>query len=82
MFYVVETIDYIIKKIYENKIVKPMCKIKLFFCRCLDKLTKDYVFSVNEKQVRQNECCPMDAGISVIMSGIDIKRMEKDCGGT
>ena len=35
-----------------------------------------------KKQVRQNECCPMDAGISVIMSGIDIKRMEKDCGGT
>ena len=24
----------------------------------------------------------MDAGISVIMSGIHIKRMEKDCAGT
>lgn len=35
-----------------------------------------------KKQVRQNECCLMDAGISVIVSGIHIKRMEKDYAGT
>ena len=34
-----ETIDYIIKEIYENKVIKPMCKSKLIFRRLLEKLT-------------------------------------------
>ena len=44
-----ETIDYIIKEIYENKVIKPMCKSKLIFRRLLEKLTKKTkktVFSV------------------------------------
>ena len=28
---VTEIIDYIIKQIYENKVIKPMCKSKLIF---------------------------------------------------
>ena len=40
-----ETIDYIMKEIYENKVIKPMCKSKFVFRRLLKKLTKT-VFSV------------------------------------
>ena len=76
---VIETIDYIIKEIYENKVIKPMCKSKLIFRRLLEKLTKNCVFSVNDKLVKQVEGCPLGGAISVIMSGIHMKRMEKDC---
>ena len=34
---------------------------------------------MNDKLVKQIEKCPMGAAISVIMSGIHMKRMEKDC---
>ena len=54
-----ETIDYIIKKIYEDKVIKPMCKSKLIFRRLLEKLTKNCVFSVNNTFVKQMEGCPM-----------------------
>ena len=74
-----ETIDYVIKEIYENKVIKPMYKSKLIFRRLLEKLTKNCVFSVNIKLVKQVEGCPMGGAISVIMSGIHMKRMEKDC---
>ena len=74
-----ETINYIIKEIYENKVIKPMCKSKLIFRRLLEKLIKNCVFSVNDKLVKQVEGCPMGGAISVIMSGIYMKRMEKDC---
>ena len=58
-----------------------MCKIKLTFCCPLKKLTKNCVFSVNDKLVKQVEGCPMGGAISVIVSGIHMKRMEKDCVG-
>ena len=58
-----------------------MCKIKLTFCCPLKKLTKGCVFSVNDKLVKQVEGCPMGGAISVIVSGIHMKRMEKDCVG-
>ena len=48
-----ETIDYIIKEIYENKVIKPMCKSKLIFRRPLEKLTKNCVFSVNDTLVEK-----------------------------
>ena len=67
------------KEIYENKVIKPMWKSKLIFRRLLEKLTKNCVFSVNDKLVKQVEGCPMGGTISVIMSGIHMKRMEKDC---
>ena len=50
-----------------------MCKSKLIFRRLLEKL------SVYEKLVRQIEGSLMAGAISVIMSGIHMKRMEKDC---
>ena len=67
------------KEIYENKVIKPMWKSKLIFRRLLEKLTKNCDFSVNDKLVKQVEGCPMGGAISVIMSGIHMKRMEKDC---
>ena len=73
-----ETIDYIIKEIYENKVIKLMCKSKLIFGRLFEKLTKNCVFSVNDKLVKQIEGCLMGGAISVIMSGIHMKRMEED----
>ena len=51
----------------------------MIFRRLLEKLTKNCVFSVNDKLVKQIEGCPMGGAISVIMSGIHMKRMEKDC---
>ena len=65
-----ETIDYIIKEIYENKIIKPMSKRKLIFRRLLEKLTKNGVLSVSNTLVKQVEGCLMGGAISVIMSGI------------
>ena len=74
-----ETIHYIIKQIYENKVIKPMCKSKLIFRRLLQKSTRNCVFSVNDKLVKQIKRCAMGGAISVIMSGIHMKRMKKDC---
>ena len=61
-----ETIDYIITEIYDNKLIEPMCKIKLIFRRLLEKLTQNCVFSVNNKLVKQVDGCPMGGTISVI----------------
>ena len=55
-----------------------MCESKLIFRRILEKLNKNCVFGVNNTLVRQIEGCPMSGVISVIMSGIHMKRMEKD----
>ena len=56
-----------------------MCKSKLIFRRLFEKLTKNCVFSVNDKLVEQIEGCPMGGAISVTISGIHMKIMEKDC---
>ena len=55
-----------------------MCKSKLIFCRFLEKLTQNCVFSVNNKLVKQVDGCPMGGAISVIMSGIHMNRLEKE----
>ena len=55
-----------------------MCKCKLIFGRHLGRLTKNCIFSVNDKLVKQIEGCPMGADISSMMSGIHMKRMQKD----
>ena len=68
-----ETIDYIIKEIYENKVIKPMCKSKLIFRRLLEKLTKNCVFSVNDKLVKQVERCPMGGAISDCVAPLNPK---------
>ena len=74
-----ETIDYIITEICDNKVIERMCKSKLIFCRLLEKLTQNHVFSVNNKLVKQVDGCPMDGAISVIMSSIHMNRLEKVC---
>ena len=74
-----ETIDYIIKEIYENKVVQPMCKSKLIFRHLLEKLTKTCAFSVNGTLLKQIGGCPIGDTISVIISGIHMTRMEEDC---
>ena len=56
-----------------------MYKSKLIFRRLFEKLTKNCVFSVNDKLVKQIEECPMGGAISVTMSGIHMKRMENNC---
>ena len=53
-----------------------MCKSKLIFRRLLEKLTQNYVFSVNNNLFKQVDGCPMGGAISVIMSGIHMNRME------
>ena len=74
-----ETINYIIKEIDENKVIKPMCKSKLIFRRLLEKLLKICIFSANNTLVKQVVGCQMSGAISVIMPGVHIKRIEKDC---
>ena len=56
-----------------------MRKNKLSFCRLLEKLTNNCFFSLNDKVVKQIEECPMACTFSVIMSGIYMKRIDKDC---
>ena len=41
-----ETIDYIIHKIYTEKVIEPMCK-KSIFKKLLINLTKECAFSIN-----------------------------------
>ena len=50
-----EVFDYIIKEIYENKVIKPMCRSKLIFRFLFEKLTKNSVFIVNDMLVKQIE---------------------------
>ena len=71
--------DYIIKEIYENKVTKPMCKNKLIFRCLLEKLIKNCIFSANNTLVKQVAGCSMGGAIPIIMPGVHMKRMEKDC---
>ena len=56
-----------------------MCKSKLIVCCLPEKLTQNCVFSVNNKLVKQVDGCPMGGAILVIMSGIHMNRLEKEC---
>ena len=57
-----------------------MCKNKVMFCCLSKKLTKKtLVFSENNKRVKQIKEFLVGGAISLIMSGIYMKRMEKDC---
>ena len=73
-----EAVDYIIKGVYGNKVIEPICKSKLIFCHLLDKLTQNSVFSVRSRLVTQLDGCSMEGAISVIMSGILMNRLEKE----
>ena len=66
---VAETIEYILKRIYTNKELKPLCK-KSIFKKLLIKLTKESVFSANNRLIKQIDGCPMGGPTSVVFSDI------------
>ena len=72
-----ETIAFIIREIYENKVIKPMCKIKSIFLCLLEKLPENCVFRINNKLVKQIMRYLMGGAISVTMSYIRIKKWKK-----
>ena len=74
---VAETIEYILKRIYTNKELKPLCK-KTIFKKLLIKLTKESVFSANNCLIKQIDGCPMGSPISVVFSDIYMCKMEED----
>ena len=74
---VVETIEYILKRIYTNKELKPFCK-KFIFKTSLIKLTKELVFSANDHLIKQIDGWPMGGPISMIFPDICICKMEED----
>ena len=72
-----ETIDYILYKIYVKKELKPFCK-KSIFEKLLNKLTTECVFSGNNRLIKQIDGCPMGGPISVVLSDIYVCKMEED----
>ena len=72
-----ETIDYILQRIYVRKEIEPFCK-KSIFKKLLLKLTKECVFSVNNRLIKQIDGCPMGCPISVVSSDIYVSKMEED----
>ena len=72
-----ETIDYILNKIYTEKIIEPMCK-KSIFKKLLIKLTKESTFSVKNRLIKQIDWCPMGGSISVVFSDFFMCKMEDD----
>ena len=74
-----KAIDYILYKIYVCKKIKPFCK-KSIFKKLLLKLTKESIFSVNNRFIKQIDGCPMGSPISIIFSDIYVFKMEEDIG--
>ena len=72
-----ETIEYILKEIYTNHKIKPMCS-KLIFKRLLLKLTTESTFIFNGKYYKQTDGCTMGGPLSVIFSDIFMTKMEKE----
>ena len=72
-----ETIDYIIHKIYTEKVIEPMCK-NLVFRKFLIKLTKECTFLVNNRLNKQIDGCPMGGPMSVVFTDIYMCKMEDD----
>ena len=74
---VAETTEYILKRIYTNKELKPLSK-KPIFKKLLIKLTKESVFSVNNRLIKQIDGCPMGGSISVVFPDSYMCKMEED----
>ena len=72
-----ETIDYILQRIYVRKETKPFCK-KVNIKKLLLKLTKECVFSVNNRFIKQIDGFPIGSPISVDFSNIHVSKMEED----
>ena len=76
-FPVQETIDYMLQRIYVRTEIKRFWQ-KPIFKKLLSKLTKEYVFSVNDRIIKQIGGCPMGCPISVVFSDIYVSKMEED----
>ena len=72
-----ETIDYIIHKIYNEKLLKPICK-KLIFKRHLCKLATNCTIQFNQSFYKQIDGCPMGGLLSVILADINMVRDENE----
>ena len=72
-----ETINYIIKEIYQKKKLPQICS-KTMFKRLLYKLTTEVSFQFNYKLFKQTDGCTMGGPLSVTLSDIHMMRMETD----
>ena len=72
-----ETIDYILQRIYVCKETKLFCK-KSIFKKLLLKLTKECVFSVNNRSIKRIDGCLMGGLMSAVFSVIYLSKMEED----
>ena len=70
-----ETINYIIHKIYNQKLLKPICK-KLIFKQLLYKLTTDCMIQFNQSFYKQIDGCSVSGALSVILADIHMVRTE------
>ena len=61
-----ETIEYVLHKIYVDKLNKAFCKKKKKFKKLLVKLTRVEFFSVNSCLIKQIDGCPMGGPVSDI----------------
>ena len=69
---VAETIEYILKRIYTNKELEPLCK-KSVFKKLFIKLTKESVFSANNLLIKQIDGCPTVGLISCFLRHLYVK---------
>ena len=72
-----ETIDYIIHKTHNEKLLKPICK-KLIFKRLLYKLTAYCTIQFNQSFYKQIHGWAMGGPLSVILADIHMVRAENE----
>ena len=72
-----ETVDYIIGSIYTHKKLPQICR-KLVFRGLIEKITKDCTFQLSFKFYKQIDGCAMGRPLFVILSDIDMAKMEDD----
>ena len=73
----VETIDFILDKMYIRKKLGPFCK-KLVFKKVWNKLRKGWTFLADGRFIRQVDGCPGGGPTSVVLSYIFCVKMEFD----
>ena len=72
-----DTINYIVKQIYFDNKLKPICS-KLIFTRLLKKLAMENTFIFNKKFYKQVDGCSMGGPLSVTFSDIFMNKMEQE----
>ena len=72
-----ETIDYILRQIYEKKKISPICK-RSIMRKLLMKLTTEGTFMFNNEFYKQKDGCTMGGPLSVILSNIFMTMMEDE----